>query len=205
MIRKIIYVLLGLIAALLIAGFLLPRQVTVTRSTHIDRPPADIIPWLVSLKKFNEWSPWFNKDPNAKYTYSGPESGVGAKVAWAGNKDVGEGTQEITSVSESKVDVALAFGGQGPATAQYTLIPDQTGTNLTWTLNADMGASPIGHLFGPMMDSMVGKDYVIGLSNLKRVVEAAPKVVPVDPQTAPLIDGSFDVKSTGATPPPSTP
>ncbi|HXK18635.1 MAG TPA: hypothetical protein VNG33_12570 [Polyangiaceae bacterium] len=41
------------------------------------------------------WSPWEKLDPNLKRSYEGAPAGVGAKYAWVGNKQVGEGRMTI--------------------------------------------------------------------------------------------------------------
>jgi hypothetical protein len=42
---------------------------------------------------------------------------------------------------------------------------------VTWMLDTDMGAGPIGRWMGLMMDKWVGGDYETGLQNLKSLVE----------------------------------
>ena len=32
---------------------------------------------LITYRNFNKWSPWAIKDPNAAYSYTGPQFGVG--------------------------------------------------------------------------------------------------------------------------------
>lgn len=160
------------VAVLLAAGaYLLPRYVTVERSVSIAAPPAEVFPIVNSLRRGEEWSPWLEMDPETALTYGGPEEGVGATMEWSSDT-IGSGRQEITlSTPAERVETALDFGAQGPATAWFDLVPEEDGTRLTWGLNADMGNTPIGRWMGLMMDDWVGADYQRGLANIKAIAE----------------------------------
>ncbi len=48
-----------------------------------------IYPHVNKLKHWEEWTPWTTAlDPTMKRTFSGPEEGAGAKMAWDGEKNV---------------------------------------------------------------------------------------------------------------------
>ena len=169
--------LIGLAAVLAVVffggAFLLPKEVTVERSIAINAPPADIFPHLNSLKAAGEWSLWLERDPEVQLTYSGPEAGVGAKLAWASDDpQVGNGTQEITlSEPDKRIETALDFGPMGQALAHFDLEEIGGATNVTWGLESDMGNNPTWRWMGLMMDDWVGGDYETGLANLKALVE----------------------------------
>jgi effector-binding domain-containing protein len=169
--------IVGLCVVLCGVAYLLPQQCHVERSTMIAAPPATVFTLVNGYKRFNEWSPWAEMDPNAAYTYSGPATGVGAKLAWKGNpKTVGEGSQTITaSKPYTSVSVDLDFGPQGIAKAAYSLTPTTIGTRVTWGLDTDLGMNPVSRWFGLMMDGMLGKDFEKGLANLKTLAESLPK------------------------------
>jgi effector-binding domain-containing protein len=110
-----------------------------------------------------------------KQTTEGAREGIGAKLSWSGNDKVGTGSQIITSdVPDQLVATDLDFGRMGVAKSAIVLVADGRGTKVTWTLDSDLGAGPVGHYFGLMMDRMIGKDYARGLVNLKRLVESMP-------------------------------
>ena len=157
-------------------GLLFPATSHLERSILVQRPPAEVFTTLNSFARFNEWSPWFEIDPTAKYTYGGPASGVGAKMAWVGNSSVGSGSQEIIeSVPVGKIVNALDFGGS-KAKATFQLTPDGNGTRVIWSLDSEHGYNPINRLFGAfLLDGMVGKDYEKGLAKLKGVLEGTPR------------------------------
>jgi effector-binding domain-containing protein len=175
--KKIVLFVVVLVVLLAGIGMLLPRSVHVERSTSIGAPPATVFALVNGYRLFNKWSPWFALDPEAQYSYEGPDFGAGAKMAWASaKKDVGSGSQKIVeSRPNEMVRTELDFGDQGLATAQFNLSREGEGTTVTWGLDADMGAGPIGRWFGLMMDRMVGKDYEKGLAGLKTLAESLPK------------------------------
>jgi len=167
-----------LLLGLLMAGvaFALPQQITVARSKIINAPESDVFPYVNSLKRFNEWSPWAARDPETKYVFSGPEQGEGARMEWSStNADVGEGSQEIIeSRPSSYVEVALDSGQIGKAVVSYQLLPSGAGTRIVWVFNKDVGNNPLQRWRGLMFDSWIGQDYEEGLERLKQVVETAP-------------------------------
>ena len=172
-VKWIVGVVALLVVALVAIGMLLPRQVEVERSLELSAPADAVFPHINSLEAMSAWSPWMDRDPDMVVKYSGPASGKGAKMEWTSEQsDVGNGKQEITeSVPNKSVLTALDFGDMGTAKAALILDPVGEATKVTWTLDADMGAGPIGRWMGLMMDDWVGADYEKGLGNLKALVE----------------------------------
>jgi len=177
MLKKILVVIVAVLIVLAVVGWLLPRNKRVARSTTIARPASLVYATVNSFVLFPKWSPWQNLDPNMHQTTEGPRDGVGAKLVWSGNDNVGSGSQLITaSTLNQSVASDLDFGRMGAAKSAILLVPDALSTQVTWTLDIDLGASPISHYFGLMMDRMIGKDYETGLSKLKTLVEGMPNV-----------------------------
>jgi effector-binding domain-containing protein/uncharacterized membrane protein len=175
--KKLVLAAVVLVVALLGIGMLLPRRVHVERQIAIDAPQATVYALVDGFRQFPKWSPWEDLDPNMKVTVEGPDFGVGAKQSWSGDHKVGTGSQEIVEAKPSElVAWKLEFVDQAPADVRMTFAPAASGTQVTWSLDCDMGAGPVGRYFGLMMDGFLGKDYEKGLSNLKRVAEALPKV-----------------------------
>jgi effector-binding domain-containing protein len=155
----------------------LPRNIRVERSVSIARPASLIYATVNSFQLFPKWSPWQSLDPNMRQTTEGAREGVGAKLVWSGNDKVGSGTQVITASTPNRsIASDIDFGKMGVAKSNIVLVPQESSTRVTWTLDVDMGAGPIGRYFGLLMDGMIGKDYEKGLSKLKTLVEAMPNV-----------------------------
>jgi uncharacterized protein YndB with AHSA1/START domain len=164
----------GTLVGLFILGALvLPGEIRVARSIEIDVPPEQIFPLVNDLDAFNRWSPWATLHSETKYAFSGPESGVGARMTWSSdNPEVGFGSQEIIrSQAPEQVVLRLDFGSQGTAEASFDLEPAGDGTKVTWSLAYDIGFDMIGRYMGLLMEGLVGKKYEEGLDRLKRLAE----------------------------------
>lgn len=172
MLTNIVIGILVVVAVVVIGAFFNPRQRHIERSVDIEASPAELFTLLNGFARFNEWSPWHKQEPDADYTFSGPDTGVGAKMAWVGKK-VGTGSQEITAVDEPKrITVALDFGKQGTATAYYDLQPRGEATRVTWGFDTDLGNNPVQRYFGLMLERFLGPQYEQGLADLKALAES---------------------------------
>jgi hypothetical protein len=172
-------VLLGTGVVLLLTvlvGFFLPSHVRVERAVTITRPRPAVFAILNGFHEFNSWSPWAALDPNAKYTFEGPASGVGAVMNWVGDPaTMGSGSQRIVvSDPGTRVQVDIAFGAQARGLMSYTLADDGTGTRVVLSLDSDLGWNPFARYFGLMFDRMIGGDFERGLAQLKKYAEARP-------------------------------
>lgn len=181
LVRFFIFVLV-LLLALLAGALLLPAKVHVERSITVERSPAVVFGLLNDLQHFQIWSPWSERDPNARYQFTGPERGVGARMAWQGDpRQVGTGWQEITaSVPYSMVRMHLSFESQGEADAYFDIRPVGRDARVEWGFDADVteGRDFFGALMGKYMglffDYWVGKDYEQGLERFKQYAETYP-------------------------------
>ena len=180
--KKIGIAILFLIAAFVVTGYLLPKQVHVERSITIDRPAGMMFELLNSYRYFNEWSPWAKRDPNARFIVSGPESGIGARMSWEGDPQlVGSGWQQIVSSKPyGRIDIKLDFDAQGLADTGFLLEPQENTTTVTWFFDSDLTEgvnlldSFLARYFGLLFDRWVGGDYEQGLANLKQFAESLP-------------------------------
>jgi uncharacterized protein YndB with AHSA1/START domain len=148
-IRRVLYALVALVGLLLVAGLLLPASAHVERSITTTASPQTVYGIVNGFARFNEWSPWADLDPKTRYSYSGPPTGVGAKMAWTSDKaEVGSGSQEIIAVEPGRrVTSRLDFGMDNPTTSTILLEPQGTGTRVTWSLDSDFSGSLIGRYF----------------------------------------------------------
>ena len=146
----------------------------VERSTSIAASPAEVYGHVIDLHEMEKWSPWDRLDPDMTRTYSGPDSGVGSRYEWSGNRKVGEGSMEITDAKEnSRVDMDLMFLRPFKAENKVwmTLEPEDGGTRVTWAMSGEKTLmTRIMGIF-KSMDSMIGPDFESGLANLKEIAE----------------------------------
>ena len=162
------------IAVVLILAATKPDSFSVARAIDITAPAERIFSLINDFHQWVAWSPWENKDPAMQRSYDGPVSGKGAVYGWDGNKNVGSGRMEILEASApSKILIKLDFLKPFEAhnTAEFTMLPQGAGTRLTWVMR---GPAPfMSKLMQVFMnlDQMIGKDFEIGLANLKKLVE----------------------------------
>jgi len=178
MLKTILLSLLGLLAIGIVVVLVLaarkPDTFQVTRSIKIEASPERIYPLIADFRAWGAWSPWEKKDPAMKRSYGGPETGVGATYAWAGDKNVGEGSMRITE-AQAPGKLALKLDFLKPFEAHndvvFALTPQGQGTNVTWIM---AGPTPfigkIMHVFMDM-DRMVGGDFESGLKAMKATAE----------------------------------
>lgn len=171
----ILFVLLGLAVLLAILSMVAPKNYRVSREIKIDRPLSEVFDYLRSLKKMDEWSPWAKKDPNMKKTFTGTDGEVGAISAWIGNKDVGEGEQEIKAMVEGKrIDSELRFLKPWKSTSDAFLEFEELSsaqTKVTWGFSGKNNFPMNIIAMFMSMDKMIGKDFEEGLSNIKSILE----------------------------------
>jgi hypothetical protein len=176
MLRTFLLAIFALLAGLLLWGGLLPAKFHVERSTVINAEPAAVYANVNDLSKWEAWSPWAKRDPNAKSVFEGPSSGPGAIMRWDGNDEVGKGALAITEVVPSEVvRIRLDFVRPFESTSDvgFTFKREGDGTRVTWTLDGAQGF--VERLMCTVLrldvDQMIGADYQAGLTALKSLVE----------------------------------
>jgi hypothetical protein len=142
-------IILGAISVVIIALIVIvsmqPAEFSVKRTGAIAAPASAVFPHVNELRNWEAWSPWARLDPHAKSTFEGPAAGTGASMAWAGNKNVGEGRMTIV---ESRPDELVRF--------KLEFFKPFKAVNLV--INCDR---------------MVGGQFEQGLANLRAVVAGA--------------------------------
>jgi hypothetical protein len=166
------------IAVVLILAATKPGRFSVQRAISVKAPPEKIFPLINDFHQWGSWSPYENKDPAMKRSYSGAAEGKGAVYGWDGDRNVGSGRMEILDASlRSKIVIKLDFFKpfEGHNTAEFTMLPQGDATNpatdVTWLMH---GPAPfISKLMQVFMniDNMIGKDFEVGLANLKQLTE----------------------------------
>jgi effector-binding domain-containing protein len=177
-IKRIVAWIATVIILLLIISFFLKRKVYIEGSVIINTPTEVIFEEVNTLKNWEKWSPWHQKDPNMTIVYEGPESGVKAKFSWESkNTKLGKGILIITDVKPNElIAMELKFGNLKPAVTAFAFEKNEKGTKVTWSINIDMGKNnPIGKYKSLFVEKRVGKDIEKGLASLKEIVEKKPK------------------------------
>jgi hypothetical protein len=146
----------------------------VARSTTIAADPARVHGLINDFHEWTAWSPWEELDPDLSRDYSGPDTGVGARYAWQGNRKAGQGSMEIIGSTPERIDLRLLFlkpwKADNRVDFRLTSVGD-AGTEVTWRMTG--AHKGLGILLSKVfsMDRLVGKDFDKGLARLKALAE----------------------------------
>jgi carbon monoxide dehydrogenase subunit G len=170
--KWLVYLVIALAVVVVGGSFMLPGEAVVSRTAEIAAPPEKVFAIVGDAKRFNEFSPWADLDPNIKYVFEGPDSGVGQKMSWTSdNANVGSGSQTIIEYTPpTHVASELDFGQMGKAVASWDLAPSGAGTKATWGFTSQLDGIA-ARWFGLMFDRWIGADYEKGLARLKVAAE----------------------------------
>ena len=174
MLKTLAIIAVVALAAVLVYANTRPDSFGVQRSATIKAPPEKIFAHINDFRQWRGWSPYENKDPAMRHTLGAVTAGPGATYAWEGNKDVGQGRMEISAASApTRVTIQLHFIKPFEAHNQvdFRLEPQGEATHVTWDMR---GPAPfITRLMGLFfdMDRMIGRDFEVGLANLKTAAE----------------------------------
>ncbi len=172
-IKGIILVIIIAVVGFVGGAYLLPPEAVVERNRVIKAPPDIVYGIAGSLKRYNEWSPWYELDPKAEYKQDGPEQGVGQKLSWtSANPQVGKGTLTVTeAVPNEKLVTAVDMAEMGKWTTTMTFMPVNEGsTSVTWRFEAPLNGV-MERWMSLGFDKWVGADFQKGLGNLETLAE----------------------------------
>jgi len=171
----IIGIFCGIAVAILILHLIAPKNFDVSRTIVINRPKNIVFEDLKSLKRQNQWSAWARKDPQMQERFTGIDGQVGAISQWKGNKQVGEGEQEITKIVEGeRVETELRFLKPFKSTSKAYLVTeevDPASIRVTWGFTGKNKFPMTLFSLVMNMDRVLGKDFEQGLGLLKEQLE----------------------------------
>lgn len=171
----VLYIILGIIAALLVAGLFIPKGMKATREIVINKPNAEVFNYIKQLKNQDNYSKWGSMDPHMKKEYRGTDATPGFVSAWEGNKKVGAGEQEIISIEEGrKLNTELRFIKPFKSVAKSSMTTEaitENSTRVSWGFEGDMNYPMNVMKLFMNMEKAIGNDFSTGLSNLKTLME----------------------------------
>jgi len=171
-----IYVIVIILVVIIILGLIAPKNLAVNRSIIINKSRSETFQYLKLIKNQDHWSPWKNKDPNMEQSYVGTDGEVGFVSKWKGNKDVGEGEQEILSIIENEsINSQLRFfkPWKSESIGHFELGKvDEEHTLVTWGFSGKNKFPFNIFMLFMNMDKTLGKDFEDGLVSLKEILEA---------------------------------
>jgi hypothetical protein len=161
----------GFIIVLVAIGLLLDREFVVSREISINASPAEIHMYVDDLNQWSKWSPWQQIDQSVVTTIGKITSGIGASQTWTDNGGGGQ-----LSFTESSADTGIVYdltfaGDSSVFVSAMSYRIDGESTIVSWTMRGTMEPIIIGNYFAQIMDTLVGDNFALGLTNLKKVVE----------------------------------
>lgn len=154
-------------AALAVATQALPRHVSIERSAMIEATPEAVIKLASSNTGYQAFNPYRDLDPNLKVEMFGPTSGVGSGFSFE-SKD-GAGQQTVASVTANQVVFDLDLGPLGQPTQAISAATVNGATEVTWSMDMDLGMNPIFRVMGLFLDDMIGPNFELGLAKIADV------------------------------------
>jgi len=165
--------IVSLIILLLIIALFIPNDYTVSVSTTINKPKQVVFDYVKMVKNQEDYSIWVMQDPNVNMDYQGVDGTVGFKASWDSKDDnVGAGSQQITAISEERIDVDLHFERPMKGEAKASTLLESISGNET-----KITAEFYGNSSYPMnLMNFVGAKFITdaetqNLANLKKILE----------------------------------
>jgi hypothetical protein len=185
MLTRLIEILISLaIVAVLfvLVSLVLPSHRHLSKDVETNRKMAIVYDTLNSLKRFKDWNPLVLRDPRMALQYSGPQSGVGARMDYDSSvPSLGKGSWQITdSQPDESVTYALTNPQRGD-NKKMTFRLESTGrggrnVKITQSYDVDYGWDLLGRYAGLYVGSHVGDDMKLGLERLSNMLASVPNV-----------------------------
>lgn len=171
--KKLFYVIIGLMVGYTILCLFGPSDTKAERSIVINKPNDAVLHKLADLKFFHDsWSPWTEKDPNMKTTYTGECCEPGSSMSWESEVDeVGKGKMTFEKYNGDSVIETLHFDGMGDSKVYFTATKENEATKVTWGMTSKVPFFGRAFMLFMNMDKMIGPDFEKGLGMLKKAME----------------------------------
>jgi len=173
-VKGIIYFVLLMLSAVLLAALFAPSNKTVSRTIDISAPQKKVFSQVANFENWKKWDAWFAKDTSQVRTYYGTVNDKKQGYTWSSeNSDVGEGRMEMNEIRGLEELNYTFYFEERPSKGSFKLMENGDKTEVVWEMYSELGY-PF-KLLNYFIDPMVGPDFEVGLSNLKNLVESMPK------------------------------
>ena len=165
MLKKIVLGLVVLVALVYAAGWFLPGRYRVERSLVIAAPAESVTAQVADLASWKDWSAWKPElDPDCQWTFE--TAGGLPTMAWSGPK-MGQGELAVSAIEPGRrVEYDLRFDADSfRSKGGFLVEPAGDAVKVTWWDAGELDGS-VQRWFGLMLDSMIGRDFELGLAGL---------------------------------------
>ncbi|MFA6150240.1 MAG: SRPBCC family protein [Chitinophagaceae bacterium] len=173
--KGLLLTIAGIVALMLIVALFTPKEYTVSVMETINKPKQDVVNYVSVLRNQEQYNEWVKADPNLHPEIVGTDGTVGAIQKWNSKEDnIGEGEQEITSLTGDRMDVDLRFKRpfEGNAKAAYIF---KASTEKQTEITAEFyekSRFPINLMSYFIGKKMIEKTQKKNLKNLKAILES---------------------------------
>jgi hypothetical protein len=185
---KFVKWLVALVAVLLglffLITFFLPQDYKVERTIVMEAPAALVYSQVTDLEVWQDWSPWYELDPDMELEYGEIKSGPGATYSW--KSDIaGNGSMAIIEVVPLEVvRFQIIFEGYEDlpsySAIQIDALEGGSRSSVSWSFEGTVGDNFFARWMTVLADKFVGPSYEKGLEVLKQRCEA----LAADPESA---------------------
>lgn len=169
--KKIVIVLLILIAIPLVVALFVPNKSTSEGQVVINKPKQEVFDYIKYVKNQDNFGVWQLSDPNMDTTEEGQDGTVGFKYSWDSEK-LGKGAQVITAIVEGErmeSDMFFYDFDDTPSKAYFTVEEQaENQTLIKWGISWD---TPYPWNIMSVFYNM-DKDFNTGLAKLKEIIES---------------------------------
>ena len=196
--KFLLLILLVIVIGLAIYIAVQPNSFEVTREKTIDAPASVVYDNLIDYKKWPNWSPWLEKEPDMALSFPDQTTGVGGSYSWEGKDGKGKMTTVSTEPNAS-ISQKIQFDDYEPSDINWTLEPTEDGkTKVSWSMSSDKIPFMFKGIAAFMggFDKMIGPDFDRGLELLDSVAVADTKKYSIEVQGVTTHGGGFYLYNT---------
>ena len=148
-------------------GSVLPHDYSLSATTEINAPPAEVYDRIDSLPDWKAWSQW---DPDSIEDLTVNYGADGKSQTWTDVR--GEGKLWFTDQKQNeRIDFRLRFANFPEMTSSLVLTPSDDTTTVTWSSEGVLPSGPFYGFFRHIFASGMTRQYEQSLGKLKKIVE----------------------------------
>lgn len=169
----LVFVVAFCIVAVLVYMARYSGRLRVVETRSIDAPIDEVYARVADFRRWGEWNPWLEHEPDAQAALSETTDAEGSRYAWNSPR-LGAGAIEHVRLTaregiEQRMDFQQPFRFRGRG--QWRFVGRQGKTEVTWRMDGRV-AFPL-RAFAQTVQGMIALDHRYGLDRLARLVEPA--------------------------------
>ena len=189
----LIFVVAFCIVALFVYMARFSGRLRVVQTRIIDAPIDDVYARVADFRRWGEWNPWLEHEPDVPATLSEQTDGERSHYAWDSER-IGAGfIEHVRMVVRKRIEQRMRFKNpfrfRGRSNWQFV---NRAGkTEVTWSMNGRVGFSL--RAFAQTVQGTIALDYRYGLDRLASLVEpaAAPRYSLAYPGVRDILVGRY--------------